>query len=123
MSAEEHKLGNRASAYVVDQLPGENEFEAMVRRHNERKRMFYSNLNQMQPNSKVDDGNLGTNSQIMHLDTTEKIQRLHDNLGLYKISFTQGSNVLKIHRDTLFQESFTQFLTMDHQKVLIFSYL
>lgn len=47
----------------------------------------------------------------------QKIKTLHDTLNTYKISFTQGSEVLNISRENIFEDSFEQFMEMNLQKV------
>jgi hypothetical protein len=47
----------------------------------------------------------------------EKINQLRTKLEIYKISFTQGANVLAVDREDVFSDSLNQYATMDHQKV------
>lgn len=51
------------------------------------------------------------------LATEEKITHLRTKLEIYKISFTQGANVLAVNRDNIFNDSLAEFTQMDHQKV------
>jgi hypothetical protein len=55
--------------------------------------------------------------QTNFLAMEQKIQTLHDTLNTYKISFTQGSEVLNINRENIFDESLEQFMDMNLQKV------
>ena len=49
------------------------------------------------------------------LGTEQKIEKIRDELNKLKITFTQGCNVINIHRNTIFDDSFKQFLDHDHQ--------
>lgn len=37
---------------------------------------------------------------------------------MLKIRFTQGCNIVEIHRNNIFEDSLQQFLDLDHQKEL-----
>lgn len=54
----------------------------------------------------------------MEIATDEKIRILKEKISMYNISFTQGCNVLEIDREEVFEDSFSQFMDMNHQKVI-----
>ena len=61
--------------------------------------------------------NLSFHFIISYSAIVEKIDELRKKLEISKISFTQGSNIIRIDREKLFEESYNQFMTMEHQKV------
>lgn len=84
----------------------------MVRRIEMRKSNFYKKMGR-KPTS---DKNMSILKNLC-IGTEEKINYLREKLNVYKVSFTQGSNVIYIDREDIFYDSFTQFMNMDHQKV------
>ncbi|CAI2361032.1 unnamed protein product [Moneuplotes crassus] len=100
-------LEEEDSKYSEDfkELEGEDRFEAMIRRIEMRKSNFYKKMGSKPTSDK-------------NMSTEEKINYLREKLNVYKVSFTQGSNVIYIDREDIFYDSFTQFMNMDHQKEL-----
>lgn len=97
----------------LKELEGQGRFDAMINRIEMRKKSFYHKMG----GKPATDKNMCILVLLISIATEEKINNLRKKLNVFKVSFTEGSEVIYIERDDLFYNSITQFMDKDPQKV------